>query len=85
MELILTSCIFTILCIAIFIYSIWPKVNEEKGMLITHIDFKSGKTTLQPKRYKTWWILLMEWLPQSMVSGAIGILTGFILGWIKFS
>ncbi len=82
---VLTGCIFTALCIAILIYSIWPRADENKGMLITHIDFEKGKTTLQPKRYKTWWVLLMEWLPQSILSGSMGILTGFILGWIKFS
>lgn len=83
--MILAGYIFITLCVAVFIYSIWPRIDEDKAMLITHIDFKKGKVTLQPRKYKTWWTLLMEWLPQSVASGSVGILASFILGWVKFS
>ncbi len=82
--MILAGYIFIILCVAVFVYSIWPRVDIEKGMLIARIDFEKGEATLQPKRYKTWWTLLMEWLPQSVACGSAGILVGFILGWMKY-
>lgn len=85
MPSIASGCILTILTIGTLIYLAWPKVDEDKGMLIAHLDLEKGTVNLSPKRYKTWWTVLMEWLPQSMFSGGVGMIIGFTLGWIKFS
>lgn len=76
----LTGYIFVGLCVSIIIYSIWPRTDKDKGMVITHLDYKTGKTSMQPKRYNTWWEKLMEWLPQSVASGSFMFLIGFLIG-----